>query len=88
MLLASVLNAELADLDPNTFLAERSAADVLPLEGDDKLRAVVPPRQLNQAKDNLRFYRLQLSLRCPLMPSRRGKHATTACGLMSLHVIP
>lgn len=62
MLLASVLNAELADLDPNTFLADRNTADVLPLESDDKLRAVVPPRQLNQAKDNLRFYRLQLSL--------------------------
>lgn len=62
MLIANVLNADIADLDPITYLAGRDAADSLPLDGDEKLRAVEAPRHLNQAKDNLRFYRLRLSL--------------------------
>lgn len=72
VLLATVLNAELADLDHTTFLENRDAADALPEKSDDDLRAVVPPRRLNQAKDNLRFYRLQLSLSKTELASKLG----------------
>ncbi|MBU3844386.1 MAG: helix-turn-helix domain-containing protein [Candidatus Anaerobiospirillum pullicola] len=62
MLVANALNADIANLDPLTYLEGRDVADSLPQDEDERLRAVEAPRRLNQAKDNLRFYRLCLSL--------------------------